>query len=355
MGRSKILSEVSNVTHKGGTMVYTAPELFQSDRFTRECDVYSFGVILLELITLFPPQYAIRDFHIYLQSIQKKAPEFPSFFLSMAVNSLHFTNPKARPSFSEIRRTLSNHQREVQECNIDQDHLKVILLKSSCTGASPTKMSASVQDMSSVFSFFSSKYRTARSDATNTAGSKKYFRVTILVCIVAAVIAIIIILILMFGGKTSTSSSTAYSNSSSSMSAFSAPSITATPTSTPLANQGATGLWGGVNSPLLFTMSDADQSEWVIKLHAANIKVIRVIIKSSFSNNAIPDLEPTSIGIYNDTILQRIDNLMVKTVSVGIKLIIAIHDRLMLGCNGKIKKFIFMKNKFMFFFLPLIL
>lgn len=51
------------VEHQGGTHAYFVPELFRHDRFTRECDVYSMGVNLLEFITLLKPQVAAVDFN----------------------------------------------------------------------------------------------------------------------------------------------------------------------------------------------------------------------------------------------------------------------------------------------------
>lgn len=46
----------------------------------------------------------------------------------------------------------------------------------------------------------------------------------------------------------------------------------------------------------------------------------------------IPDLEHEGVGIYDDTILERIDELMVRTQAAGIKLTLALHDRWSLGC-----------------------
>ena len=46
----------------------------------------------------------------------------------------------------------------------------------------------------------------------------------------------------------------------------------------------------------------------------------------------VPDVEPLSVGVYNDTILERLDDLMAEASARGIKLTLALHDRWSLGC-----------------------
>ena len=56
------ISVLSTVELNGGTKVYMAPELKQTKHFTKACDVYSYGVILLELITLEDPSVSLDFF-----------------------------------------------------------------------------------------------------------------------------------------------------------------------------------------------------------------------------------------------------------------------------------------------------
>jgi mannan endo-1,4-beta-mannosidase len=46
----------------------------------------------------------------------------------------------------------------------------------------------------------------------------------------------------------------------------------------------------------------------------------------------VPDVEPITPGVYNETILELMDVLMYKAYNRGIKLLIAMHDRYALGC-----------------------
>ncbi|KAF5022179.1 hypothetical protein F66182_5766 [Fusarium sp. NRRL 66182] len=108
--------------------------------------------------------------------------------------------------------------------------------------------------------------------------------------------------------------------------------------------------FAGVNSP--------DRLDVLNAIQAANLKVLRIFISETFENFKntgsvyMPDIEPQTVGVYDDTQLRAIDQLMVEandrgTLSSstllrrlltvfrpGIKLIIAMHDRYQLGCWG---------------------
>lgn len=50
------------------------------------------------------------------------------------------------------------------------------------------------------------------------------------------------------------------------------------------------------------------------------------------ADTPVPDVEPDTVGVYNDTILERLDDLMQEVSARGIKLTVALHDRWSLGC-----------------------
>jgi len=50
------------------------------------------------------------------------------------------------------------------------------------------------------------------------------------------------------------------------------------------------------------------------------------------ADTPVPDVEPDTVGVYNDTILERLDDLMQEASVRGIKLTVALHDRWSLGC-----------------------
>lgn len=60
-------------------------------------------------------------------------------------------------------------------------------------------------------------------------------------------------------------------------------------------------------------------------LQSAGMKVLRVWLDGQSSAqkgtdiDAYPDLEPSEIGTYNDTVLERLDTFMLATNAAGIK------------------------------------
>lgn len=56
--------------------------------------------------------------------------------------------------------------------------------------------------------------------------------------------------------------------------------------------------------------------------------------KGSNVANSIPDLEPDSIGTYDDTVLNALDAVLAKLVAKGIKAIISPHDGNAFGLNS---------------------
>lgn len=98
-------------------------------------------------------------------------------------------------------------------------------------------------------------------------------------------------------------------------------------------------LFGGANTYFIQNLPELDQDEAISILAAANIKVIRTIITATparYLNSTsleIYDVEWPECGVYNDTILSRLDRVMWKAYESGMKLIIAFHNRDNLGCG----------------------
>ncbi|KAF7967040.1 hypothetical protein HWV62_36002 [Athelia sp. TMB] len=67
-------------------------------------------------------------------------------------------------------------------------------------------------------------------------------------------------------------------------------------------------------------------------LQSAGMKVPRVWLDGASGEqkgtavDAFPDLEPKEIGTYDDTVLERLDTLMLATRAAGIKLLISMHS-----------------------------
>ena len=96
--------------------------------------------------------------------------------------------------------------------------------------------------------------------------------------------------------------------------------------------------WVGVNSMFLYALEDNDRRAHLDALQKEGIRVVRVFLRripEGFKGSTAretPDLEDLVVGLYDDTILERVDVLMFECVQRNIKLIIGLHDRWSLGC-----------------------
>lgn len=99
--------------------------------------------------------------------------------------------------------------------------------------------------------------------------------------------------------------------------------------------------WAGTNHYFLHTLPDNDQQQVVDTLKRANIKVVRLFISTIGGSNKgtaarkTDDIEQNAVGAFNDnSVLERLDDLLPKLEAAGMKAIIAFHDRYMLGAWG---------------------
>ncbi|KZO98304.1 glycoside hydrolase family 5 protein [Calocera viscosa TUFC12733] len=93
----------------------------------------------------------------------------------------------------------------------------------------------------------------------------------------------------------------------------------------------------GANSYYLHTLPTANRNAVLSQLANSGFTVVRIFINQVQANNkgsgntAYNDVEVGSVGNWDDTVLQAIDSMMVECKAVGLKLIIALHDRYSLG------------------------
>ncbi|KAI0467775.1 glycoside hydrolase [Xylaria cf. heliscus] len=92
--------------------------------------------------------------------------------------------------------------------------------------------------------------------------------------------------------------------------------------------------WAGSNLYFLIGLSDSQQNEWINNLASDGAKVVRLWVngqnagsceKGSTVAKTIYPLE-SSIGVYNDTVLDAIDSVLVKLAAKNIKAIVSPHD-----------------------------
>lgn len=112
---SSHLKSQSYVNHVGGTKAYFSPELFQSPNFTKECDVYAYGVILLELAALLPPGVVIVDYQLKLHRLN-----LPTSFKQFIVNCL-MIDPSLRPEFELLCLFLENNEAAICSFNTNEN------------------------------------------------------------------------------------------------------------------------------------------------------------------------------------------------------------------------------------------
>ena len=98
--------------------------------------------------------------------------------------------------------------------------------------------------------------------------------------------------------------------------------------------------WAGISNYYLWSCNATVRAEALNAVRAAGLRVVRVFLVATTGGGAVaacadtptPDLEPNVVGSYDDTILERLDQLLYEASERGIKLTVALHDRWSLGC-----------------------
>ena len=95
-----------------GVIPYIAPEIFRGSVFSKESDVYSFGMIMWEFTTGCKPFADVEhDHNLIYQVIDGKRPEItddtPECFADL-MKKCWDSDPKKRPSMETVRKTLGS-------------------------------------------------------------------------------------------------------------------------------------------------------------------------------------------------------------------------------------------------------
>ncbi|XP_058729008.1 probably inactive leucine-rich repeat receptor-like protein kinase IMK2 [Vicia villosa] len=143
LSRLMTTSANTNIIATAGSLGYNAPELSKTKKPTTKTDVYSLGVILLELLTGKPPGEPTNgmDLPQWVASIVKEewtnevfdlelmrdAPAIGDELLNTLKLALHCVDPSpsARPEVKQVLQQLEEIKPELVEVEVDEDGAKV--------------------------------------------------------------------------------------------------------------------------------------------------------------------------------------------------------------------------------------
>ncbi|MCC7429690.1 sigma 54-interacting transcriptional regulator, partial [bacterium] len=107
-GFAQTITEKLNSAFVSGTLEYTAPEKFKDGKITTKSDVYSIGVLFLELLLGFNPfsgatasEIIEKQLSFFPEPLQNYKPELDTFWLKVIPEMIE-KNPETRISASEI-------------------------------------------------------------------------------------------------------------------------------------------------------------------------------------------------------------------------------------------------------------
>lgn len=105
-GLSRIKAQERSMTGNCGTVQWMAPEILSNQGYAEPADVYSFGIILWELLSRECPFEGMSPIQCALAVLNKNAkPEIPAWCppsFAALINACVDRNPSARPTFPQI-------------------------------------------------------------------------------------------------------------------------------------------------------------------------------------------------------------------------------------------------------------
>src|SRR6266480_2576393 len=118
----QVFNKKDNLNKIFGVVPYLAPEVLSKKPYTKESDIYSFGMIMWEHTTGKKPFYArSHDHHLILDILEGKRPEItedtPEFYANL-MKKCWDSNPENRPTAWEIRGCFEKYNKGPKEKEI---------------------------------------------------------------------------------------------------------------------------------------------------------------------------------------------------------------------------------------------
>ena len=110
MGLCKPVDSETSKPNIYGVLSYIAPEILRGQKYTEAADIYSFGIIMYEVISGLPPYYDVNhNKNLAIEICRGLRPKFkikvPQLILHLIKRCLD-TNPSNRPTAEEIGKVL---------------------------------------------------------------------------------------------------------------------------------------------------------------------------------------------------------------------------------------------------------
>ncbi|XP_071700207.1 serine/threonine-protein kinase STY13-like [Rutidosis leptorrhynchoides] len=115
-GFARIEAQTESMTPEMGTYRWMALEMIQRRTYTQKVDVYSFGIVLWELITGMLPYQNLKDVQVAFSVVYKGLrPIIPDECLPIRkiMTCCWDVDPKARPSFTQVVKMLEMAETEI--------------------------------------------------------------------------------------------------------------------------------------------------------------------------------------------------------------------------------------------------
>lgn len=111
-GLSRIRIETATMTGNIGTAQWTAPEILNESRYTFKADIYSFGMVLLEMVSNQVPFSEMHPLAIVMAvGLKKKKPKIPPNIHPSLIELIQHClewDPRDRASVATVMKTLND-------------------------------------------------------------------------------------------------------------------------------------------------------------------------------------------------------------------------------------------------------